>query len=343
MNYIGIIACLVSSLIVCSQDVIEFKDHSNLENSDSTEYKERNFLNDKSDSELQKNLEMDSKSFEVQDKKLGDEKSSENNEELELIDKIIAVVYAKDAVEIVTQSDVDRPGLAGNIRTLEDILFDIQVYLDAQKFNMLPDDQALDAFIASIQKDNNLTLEQVEQLFTQAGYSVEEGREQLKRMQTISSFLDFKINSNLVVPRKDIVTYFENNPETTEASYLLERAFIPFSRTKSKDQQRDMINEFMRTGKRGSSIEWSEPFWVDHLQIAEDKQFIYTLGIGQIMFVEDAEGFVLFRLKDKKESRLLSLEERYNEIAHALRRPRYLQMVQEYKKELFDNATIVYF
>jgi len=59
--------------------------------------------------------------------------------------------------------------------------------------------------------------------------------------------------------------------------------------------------------------------------------------------IEISDGFELFRLKEKTEERVLTLDERYREIADILRQPKYEELLQAYKDSLFDAASITYF
>src|SRR5579872_2689316 len=81
---------------------------------------------------------------------------------LVLIDQIEAVVYGQD-VEIITKSDIDRPALGGGFRTKEEIVFEREVLLDAKKHNLPQDEEAIDAYLAQIQREHNLSPAELEQ------------------------------------------------------------------------------------------------------------------------------------------------------------------------------------
>lgn len=269
-----------------------------------------------------------------------------------LIDGIGAVMFGQAGTEIVTLSDVHRPSLTGVQQSQEDIIFERLVYLDAQKFKISPDEEAVDKYLQEIQKQNNLTLEELKQIFRQAGYSYEEGREQFKRLQTVKSLLDYKIHSNLIVPRQEIEAYYKNNPVTQEAEYTLEYAMIPFKG--DKQDQREDLTEFVtkqaasKKAKKDEAQElglvWNEPFTMKKSEIADDKEFIFDMKVGAIsMPREGTGGFELYRLVDKKDERVATLEERYQEIVRTLTEPKYEKLMSDYKKQLFDSVAIVYF
>ncbi len=261
-----------------------------------------------------------------------------------ILDTIEAVVFGMEGTEIITKSDLDRPSLGGGIRTRDDIVFERLVCLDAQKHKIFPDEDAIDSYLATIQKDNNLTRDELRSVFTSSGYTFEEGRQQLKIMQSVNSMFDYKLRSNLIVPRKDVEAYCEENPEFVEALYVLEHAFIPFSATTPKENQYDELLHFAKTGRGISGIEWSQPFSINHSDIAQEKQFIYEMQHGDISLPQEISGgFEMFRLVERHEKELRSFDDRYREVVDLLRQPKYNKLLTQYRKELFWEASILYF
>jgi hypothetical protein len=257
-----------------------------------------------------------------------------------LIDTIKVVIYSEEGTAFITKSDVDKPSLEGQPRTLDTLIFEQLVYEDAKKFKILPDDDEIDKHLKAVQREHNMTLDQLKSVFTSAGYTYEEGRKQFGMMSAINSMLDFKIRSRLIVPEKDVRAYYNAHPELEPASYLIQRAMVPFEpgMTKQSVWKAAMQNE--------PSIEalWSTPFVIHKPDLAEDKMFITELAAGDISPAQDVVGgFEMFRMKEVRPERAKPLEERYQEIANLLRKPRYESLMEEYKKSLMDNAAIVYF
>jgi len=269
---------------------------------------------------------------------------SNGSSDLYLLDTIEAVVRIQKDTEIITKSDVDRPSLGGEMRSLQDIVFERSLFLDAKRQGIPCDEDALEAYLMAIQHEHNLTRDGLKSIFTAAGYTYEEGREQLQMMQTSNTMIDFKIRSNLIVPRKDVVAYYQAHPQVVEPSYVLQRAVIPLSSTKTKEEQKRELAIFSKNKKGVHNIIWSELFSIDQSDIAQEKQFIITMEPGDISLpIEISDGFELFRLVEKTEERVLTLDERYREIADILRQPKYEELLQAYKDSLFDTASITYF
>ena len=261
----------------------------------------------------------------------------------QLVDTIRVVIFGEEDTEFITESDLQRPSLEGAMRSQDDIILERLMYLDAKKMKILPDEEAVTRHLQSVQRENKLSLDQLKQIFKNAGYTYEEGRQQFGIMTTINSLLDYKIRSRLMIPEREVKKYYDEHPEKQEAAYRIEKTFIPFSSTASKVDLKKKLTAFAK--HEGSfDVEWSEPFWINHSDLADDKKFIALMETGQISMPQEQEGgYELLRIHEKRPEALRSMRDRYQEIGAVLRKPRYDQLFNDYKKELFDNASIVYF
>ena len=266
------------------------------------------------------------------------------DDELFLIDSLKAVVYGQERTDLITLSDVTRPSIDGSQQNLEDLVVSKLICQDAARYKMEPDNDAVDNHLKAVQRENNLSLDDLKSIFTSAGYTYEEGKEQFKIMTSVGTMVDFRIKSRLIVPEKDIQAYYQEHPIIKEAAYQVERAQVVAPQGMDHAVFMQELQLLVDTGKSKLDIEWADPFWINKSELAQDKQFLTTLEVGCIaMGVESATGIELFRLKNKKEEHLVSLEERYNEIADVLKRPKYNELFDAYKKDLFTNAAVIYF
>jgi parvulin-like peptidyl-prolyl isomerase len=258
-------------------------------------------------------------------------------------DSIKAVIFTLDGNEIITYSDLMRTSLQGERRSLDDIIFETLVYLDAKKHKVDPDEDAVDRYLAKIMQENGLNLMQMEEIFRQGGRTLKEGREELRKLQAVGAMINFKIQSNLIVPRQDVEAYYATHPEIKPARYHLQYALIPFYPVMTKaEQQKDLIKKIRTEGI--DFLNLSQPFWVTHGEIAQEKEFIYKLNPGKISppYVTP-DGFEFYYVVEKEEERVVPLEERYRDIVNILIQPQYTILLNEYRAKLFDNASFIYF
>ena len=264
--------------------------------------------------------------------------------DLFLLDSIQATVYADEDTAIVTKSELERPGIDGAFRSLEDRVMEELLFSEAKKFKMIPDEEAIEKHLQAVQAEHNLTKDEMNEIFKASGFSFEEGKMQFARLSAIGSLLDFKIRSRLIVPEREIQAYFEENPVYEESAYQLQQALIPIGKKRKPDQFKKQLEQYLKTGFGSITIDWNTPFWIAEVDIAPQSDFIKTMKVNETRIVhESPDSFDVIKLVEKKDKRLVSFEERYREMADILRRPKYDQLMQEYKGTLLDNASIVYF
>jgi hypothetical protein len=255
-------------------------------------------------------------------------------ETAQTIDRIVVVVFADDGSAIIRQSDLDRPGLTGAKKTLDALIFEQLVYLDAKHYKAVPDDDAVDKYMARVMREHNLQIDDLKQMFANAGYTFEEGKEELRRIQAVSSMVSNRVHSSIMVSRHEVERYYKENPEIVEGALLIEQAALPYEADK-KAQRKKIINNEIK-------IVWSEPIRVAPSELSEKLQFLDQLDVGKITVHKARDGFELFRVIEKTPSHTLSLDERYQDIVDILARPKYEEMLDKYKADLTKAASIVY-
>lgn len=261
------------------------------------------------------------------------------------IDAIQAVVFSHEGTEIVTQSDVYRSSMAGGMnskaRSLDDILFERLVLLDAKKHKIEVGEKEVDRYLARVMSENGLRPEDLKKVFAAEGFTLEEGKKHLRDMQTVSTMLNYKIQSNLIIPKRQVEQYYEDNPVMLPAQYAVEIAHEVFNPGVSREEQEKQLKTRSHGLAAAPDLDWSEPFWINATDLAEDKQFITQMQAGDVELVKVATGYDVYRLHECKPETLKSFDDRYVEIVDILRMPKYEQLVTEYRTHLFGTSSIV--
>ena len=267
-------------------------------------------------------------------------KQKEPEKKLVPIDKIVAVIYGPEATEIVTHSDVRR-SLDGRVQSLDEVILQRLMVQDALKMRIMTDESAVDDYILKVAKSYGGTLDDINQMFEAAGFTAIEGRRKFAELYAIQQLREYKILSRVYVPEKEVVAYYESNPIVKPASYVIERAVVTATEPRM-EETRKKLDIYINTGK-GMLVGWHQLPEIKESDLADDKKFITALEVGQIAQpIEFNGGFELYRMKAKTVSRVEPLEDRYREIVEILRRPKAEQLFEEYKRDLWANASILY-
>ncbi len=264
-------------------------------------------------------------------------------EQIELIDSIVAVVYGPERTRIICDSELRRMGIDGRRRTLPDIILEELMYQQTIKYKIPVDESAIDKYLLDIRRKNNLSLEQVKDIFKRSGYTYQEGREQLAMMYASSTMVELKIMQRLGVTEQEVLAFYEANPIYKEAKYQLERSFIPYKSSISHDEQKMMIERDIIKKGKASELQWGTPFWLKESELSEVMEFVNSMNVGDVSVpLEDSDGFEIYRLTAKRDRCVVSLEKRFREISDILKMPKYQQEMEKYRDELFAAAHIVY-
>ncbi|OQA32807.1 MAG: hypothetical protein BWY54_01021 [Candidatus Dependentiae bacterium ADurb.Bin331] len=79
-------------------------------------------------------------------------------------------------------------------------------------------------------------------------------------------------------------------------------------------------------------------------ELAEHLKFIMTLQPPTISQPQETDGgFELYRIVINKPRAVISLKKRYKQIVAQLRQEKAGKIIEQYKKKLFDSASVVYF
>ena len=206
----------------------------------------------------------------------------------------------------------------------------------------MPDQEAMQRHWEAIKKQNNLSEDDMRGVAAQAGYTLPEAKMQLGRMSAINQMLELKVKSGLFVTKQEVEKYYKAHPEVEQAEYDIARAVVPFSAMASREELQKYLSAVAKEGRDDALVNWSSPFVLMHDEVAADKQFIYTMQLGEVSQpFELYNGFEMFKLVSKIHARVVPLSERYDEIELSLKAPKYKELMDKYKKDLYDKATIV--
>ena len=89
---------------------------------------------------------------------------------------------------------------------------------------------------------------------------------------------------------------------------------------------------------------WSEPFWLVQNETADHLLPLFDLELDVLSAPVRADyGFDIYKVVTMKKQSLVSFKKRYQQIIAQLRKQKAHDMLMSYKKQLFENASIVYF
>lgn len=248
----------------------------------------------------------------------------------QVMDTIVAIVSSSAGTEIITQSDLDRPTIFGKFRTLEECELEKAILLDAKQHQIYVDDDMVESYFESIQKAYNITREQVQQMFGDAGYTVAEGKEQLRDSQITNIILQKEVYEKMSVSIQEIETYFDEFPAFIPATFTLKRATL-------EDESGEInINQISL-----HQFDFSPAITLQAAEISPEHAFILDLQPGEIHIEKTGALIEAIHLISKTSEQLIPLEERQNEISNILRERKFHALFEKYREKVLKSVTII--
>ena len=260
------------------------------------------------------------------------------------VDGIRAVVHGVDKTDLVKASELNLLNLDGSPASLDQLVTNIVYGQEARRFHLWPSAEELNKQLDAIAKMNKKSSKEIDDLFIITGRTPQEGRRDFAQINAINSLMGFKVSGGSMVTDSEIERYHNEHPEIEPTAYYMQRTFVPFSRTQSHQEQFKKLQALAGKKESPQGLKWQEAFWIQESDLSQDKLFITQLPIDQISEpLETDTGFELFRVLKKREERIKPLEDRYADIAALLRQPKYSAFMANFKNELFDKVSLIYF
>ena len=258
-----------------------------------------------------------------------------------ILDQGVVVVSGPVCNTMITHSDVvDKLNLDGTKIPLEHQIKTEIIRQEVVADKMPIDDTAADKYLANIQKTNNLSLDDLEELAGQCHRTFSELKQLLSLQYTYDFFLYHKFRAHLVPSDQDVEDYCSENPDVEPGHCVIQVAFIEFT-IDNRQEVSDKVQAIIAGTMSDSSIEWSSPVKVNNADIADEKMFIKDMTTGQIHLIEDKNVFELYRLVEKQDERVVPVEDRKAFVVDILNRKMYEDLLKKYEERMMDDVAII--
>ncbi|MCL4361378.1 hypothetical protein M1446_03420 [Candidatus Dependentiae bacterium] len=266
------------------------------------------------------------------------------SKELELVDETLMTIYHPEGNVLIIKSDI-KSGLTGAPRTPRDLLVEELAILDSKKLKIEVSDQDVEKYLNQLQKQAGYTKKQIEMSFKELGYTIESGKEELRRAQMIQEITTYRTRSQkqLIVTPEAIYNYYIAHPIKQEAVYKIAQGIFNFNPKKSKEENLKALDKLIKSGDINYAILWDEPIELKESEFSKNQKFITTMEESAVAKLKTTENsIVLVKLVKKFPEAFVPLEEREEEIEMQLKMKKVKELVNEYQEKLIKDAKINY-
>lgn len=261
--------------------------------------------------------------------------------EFMLLDQGVVVVSGPIANTMITHTDVFNKLNTDGSKIPLPHQIKLEVIRQQVAAEKMPiDETAADKYLASIQKTNNLSLDDLENLAGECYRTFFELKQLLGLQYTYDFFLYHKFRAHLVPSDQDVEDYCHENPEIQSAHCAIQVAFVDFSLS-NKTEVLEKLTAIIAGTISDTTIEWSDAIKVHITDIADDKLFIKDMNVGQIHLLEDKKSFELYKLVDKQDEQVTPVSERKASVVEYLNRKMYENLLKKYEEHMMDDFAII--
>jgi hypothetical protein len=265
-----------------------------------------------------------------------------------VLDELKAVVDGSLRTQAVTASDVIHRGFDGvsrdpnNKDDVREYALEVIKSQHAEDAGVSITDEDVDKYLRSMSQGNDVSPDSLATMAKDFGFeSVKDFYDILKQLYGSSGIMEQELRSLVVVSEQDAKEYWEQHPEYKEGVYYLQTAHVPFRDDMSKKLQKKALKHPESNAKIGK-IHWGVSFDVSYSELAEDKQFIKKMKIGDVQVLEVSDGFDLYRLKNHAKSEKVPFGERRKEIFEKLQAEKFDAAFKQYNDDILKTAEVTY-
>jgi peptidyl-prolyl cis-trans isomerase SurA len=295
-----------------------------------------------------------------------------------IIDRIVAVVNG-DVITLSELEEKSRPVLEkyedgsaaeaeGSRREilaqlLSQLIDEHLVQEEIQKLGIKVDDEEVEATIARICEQNNMTRDELVVRLSSDGVSLDDYKRQLAEQIQRSQLLHAQVQARIVITDEQIEAYMKEHPAagvTHEATYLLQHICVvpkDLNDPAAREAARAKADSAMQALKKGEAFEAVARRYSD-IPSAADGGYLGAFTLNEMApFVEEAVkglkqgefsgiidtslGWQIFRLKDIAEARDSGMgQARREDVRQDLYREHINARFEEWLKELRSKSTI---
>ena len=253
-----------------------------------------------------------------------------------VVDKVLAIIYHPEGTILVCQSDI-KPDLSERTPTLQDAITKELIVLDGKKIKIPVTDAQIDKTLARAQENLGIDRAGLIELFKKQGFTMEEARKELFKTIMVENVIEARVRSKAHVPEKRLREFHKNNPLEL---YGLQQATVPF-KGGSKSLTRTLVEREIASGAIKGSVEWLDLGVIKGQDFSQEKDYIKRLPVDSVVIAGELDdGLLLLRLVSKK---VVSFEERKQEIVAQMSQERFMKAQTEYFDNLIKEANIKYF
>ena len=225
-----------------------------------------------------------------------------------LLDEIVCSKITESGVSVVFLSDSWLPNPMGHPVKLEEKIIKM-LWLAIGEENGIKlisdtnNNEYAEEYFQKLQNERGLTRDQIKEMCKKSGFTIEEVKKELNEQNLLGQCTQsiIALKSDIYVSAEEIEAYYNNNPEYSEESYIIQRGIYNGN-----------ISEMPTKISLKNAIKWEDSYSIKKNELSEAFSKINNISNGEfITIIQNENNVEIYKLITKNLSTIISLEERY--------------------------------
>jgi len=258
-----------------------------------------------------------------------------------LVDKIDKIVCGPTANTPISHTDIDwKRSLTGEKVPVEKQIQMEIVRQQVEQEKIPIDESTAVQYLETIKSANDLTQNQLVDLFGEVGLLYDEGKKQLVDQYTYDMFLHHKFRSQVLVTDDQVEEFHKDNPEIDPGLFEIKIATVSYDEDTKKAVRRK-IDAFTDGDTGAITVEWGDALKIEDTDLSRDKKFIASMEKGEMSVVDNDVEFDIYYLVSKNDARTKELQERRTAIIEQLSRDQFEDLLKTYNAGIEDKVRLI--
>jgi hypothetical protein len=260
-----------------------------------------------------------------------------------LLDKVEAIVFGPKESTVITYTDSTlKRTMDGRIQPLDALVDQAMIVQQAKEEKMPIGMDVIDNYLDNIKKQNNLSLEDVRSIFSSLFRTYQEGIDSLYNNYVESFFKAHKFTNRIAVTEEMISAHYFAHPEYEDSWFEIKAAYVDYVDEKSPEDQKAELEMALQNPAMHDAFDWSDVFRIHSADIAQDKQFIMDVPVGDIYIVAGLDHLELYKMVNMQERRLKTLDECKASIIDKITKEYFDVHAQKYQEAVKENYLVLH-
>ncbi|MFH1832043.1 MAG: peptidyl-prolyl cis-trans isomerase [bacterium] len=262
-----------------------------------------------------------------------DQQQDQKKQNRWLIDTILVRVNGVN----ILKSALEEPRISknGGSYSLDELIEEELLFQKAAERQIMPSAADIQRQVVAFKVKNDLgqmSDAEFEKELEAGGFTLAMYKKQMGRIMAVENVRRIETDEKIVITSQQVEAYYKKHPVYEKEAYKLKKALL--AKADAQDYKK-LIED--------NKLEWKDLGWIEKESLDKRYSFVSDLKAGDISEpVESGDSMLIFKLEDRKERALKTLDASYSSIERKLREKKRDTFLSNLIEDLKSSASITF-